>query len=85
MGLQRSLTPQILARISAGELIVTLTPEAGGRVEVALTAGQAPMATGLAWFDHLNARYGVTRIDALFPHQPDLEAIKRESRMATIQ
>jgi len=53
----------------AGELLVKLTPEAGAIVEAALEAGQPPAQTGVAWFDALNARYGTSRIERVFPRQ----------------
>lgn len=61
-----------------GELIVKLKPEAGKQVTEALAAGDPPTNTGLAWLDALNHRYGVTKIEPVFPNQPDPEAIKRK-------
>ena len=53
-----------------GTLILKLKPEAGKTLDVALQSTQAPMRSGLAWLDALNQRYGVTKIEPLFSHQP---------------
>ena len=60
-----------------GELIVKLKPEVGKILDAALQAGKSPTHTGLAWFDGLNARYGVRAIQPVFTHQPDVEEIRR--------
>ena len=65
-------------RSVAGELIVKLTPEAGEVLDAALQAEAAPTHTGLPGLDELNQRYGVTAIEPVFAHQPDLDAIKRK-------
>jgi len=62
----------------AGELIVKLRPEAGRQLDEALAAGALPRHTGLAWFDQLNERYGVTKVEPLFTYQADTEDIKRK-------
>ena len=61
-----------------GELIIKLTPSAGRTLEEPLRAGTPATATGLAWLDTLNARYGVTKIEPVFAHQPDAELMKRK-------
>ena len=61
-----------------GELIVKLVPEAGEQLEAALAAKRVPTETGLDWLDRLNTRYGVTKIDPVFSHHQDIEAIKRK-------
>jgi len=54
----------------AGTLILKLKPEASKALDATLQSGQSSTMTGLAWLDTLNARYGVTKIEPLFPHQP---------------
>ena len=70
--------PPPRAAVVPGELILKLAPEAGEPLEAALAAHRALTQTGLVWLDTLNARYGVTTIEPLFAHHPDLEAIKRK-------
>ena len=65
-------------RYVAGELIVKLTPEAGEVLDAALQAEAAPTHTGLPGLDALNRRYGVTAIEPVFAHQPDLDEIRRK-------
>ncbi|MBI3997284.1 MAG: hypothetical protein HY352_06470 [Candidatus Omnitrophica bacterium] len=75
----REPTPAVAAHYAAGEIIVKLKPHAGASLNAALHAGhQPPQHTGLAWFDTLARRYGVTKIERVFPHQPALEAIKQK-------
>lgn len=64
---------------AAGEIIVKLKPHAGETLNAALHAGhQPPQHTGLAWFDTLTQRYGVTKVEPVFPQQPDFETITQK-------
>ena len=65
-------------RYVAGELIVKLKPEAGEILDGALQAAAPPTHTELPWLDALNRRYGVSAIEPVFAHQPDLDEIKRK-------
>ncbi len=65
-------------RYVAGELIVKLSQHAGAVVEAALHAGRPLRRLGLAWFDELNARYGVHSIGPVFTTVVDIDAIRRK-------
>lgn len=74
---RQAMTPQQAAYVP-DTLILKLTPDAGKALDTALQSTQAPMPSGLAWLEALNTRYGVTTIAPLFPHQSDVEEIKRK-------
>ena len=61
----------------ASELIVKLKPKAGKVVDAALQKSRVPTHTGLAWFDRLTERYGVSAIEPVFSHQLDAEVLKQ--------
>ncbi len=76
-GEHRQPVSQAGARVVAGELIIKLKPPAGEVLDQALDLKRSATQTGLAWLDTLNAQYGVTTIELIFPHQPGVESIQR--------
>ncbi|PIQ83593.1 MAG: hypothetical protein COV75_06490 [Candidatus Omnitrophica bacterium CG11_big_fil_rev_8_21_14_0_20_63_9] len=58
-------------RFISGQLVVKLAPEAGRRVEHALTEGRAVTSLGVDELDALNARYGVSELRPVYPHVSD--------------
>lgn len=65
------------AQAVAGEVIVRLRPQAGERLAEALRAGRPATRTGIAWFDALGARFGLSAIEPVFGVVQDPETVRR--------
>lgn len=70
--------PQGAGSYAAGQLIVKLKPEAGAALDAMLAQGRAPTQSGMAWFDALSVRYGLSRIEPVLAGQQDVESIRRK-------